>query len=105
MFTQNGDIRQCNEGRFKFQLKEYDDPDFTIFSLYVPRHLETSELTVNINPNWVSVRVKKQLVQLKLTEEILVDESKTERSQLTGELVIKMKKLRPHEFLRSLKEK
>lgn len=42
MYTQNGDIRQCNEGRFKFLLKEYDDPDFTIFSLQVPKHLDTS---------------------------------------------------------------
>lgn len=72
MFTQNGDIRQCNEGRFKFTLKEYEDADYTIFSLNVPKHLDTSELVVNINPHWVSVRVKKQLVQLKLTEEILI---------------------------------
>jgi protein TilB len=67
MFNEKGEIRQCNEGRFKFQLKEFEDPEYTIFSLNVPKHLETSELTVNINPNWVSVRVKKQLVQLKFT--------------------------------------
>lgn len=48
-----------------------------MFTLQVPRHLETGELVVNVNPMWVSVRVKKQLVQLKLTEEILVEESKT----------------------------
>lgn len=77
MFTQSGEIRQCNEGRFKFTLKEYDDADYTVFTLQVPRHLETGELVVNVNPMWVSVRVKKQLVQLKLTEEILVEESKT----------------------------
>jgi protein TilB len=77
MYTKEGEIRQCNEGRFKFSLLEYDDPDYTFFSIEVPRHLETSELEVNINPKWVSVLIKKQLTQLRLTEEIIVHESKS----------------------------
>ena len=42
MFNEKGEIRQCNEGRFKFQLKEFDEPDYTIFTLNVPKHLGTS---------------------------------------------------------------
>lgn len=104
MFRKDGDIRQCNEGRFTYRLREHDDPDYTLFELQVPKHLDTSELVVNINPHWVSVKVKNKLIQLKLSEEIIISESKTERSQVTGFLLIKMKKLHPHEFLRKNKE-
>ena len=62
-------------------------------------------MEVNLNPKWISVRIKKQLTQLKLSEEIIVHESKSERSQMTGELLIKMKKLKPHEFLRNKKSR
>ena len=104
MFRKDGDIRQCNEGKFSYQLKEYDDPDYSFFELEVPKHLDTSQLVVNINPKWVSVKVKNKLIQLKLTEEIVIHESKTERSQITGYLVIKMKKLNSLEFLRKNQE-
>ena len=52
----------------------------------------------------MSVKVKNKLIQLKLTEEIVIHESKTERSQITGYLVIKMKKLNSLEFLRKNQE-
>lgn len=52
----------------------------------------------------MSVRVKNKLIQLRLADEIIVSESKSERSQITGFLLIKMKKLNPHEFIRRNKE-
>lgn len=52
----------------------------------------------------MSVRIKKQLTQIKLGEEIIVHESKSARSQITGCLLITMKKLHSHEFLRKTKE-
>lgn len=70
----------------------------------MPKHLDTSELVVNINPHWLSVKVKNKLIQLKLNEEIIVNESKTERSQVTGFLLLTMKKVHPHEFIRKNKE-
>lgn len=33
MFRKDGDIRQCNEGRFTYRLREHDDPDYTLFEL------------------------------------------------------------------------
>lgn len=48
--------------------------------------------------------MKKKLTQLKLSEDIIIHESKVERSQITGALVVKMKKLNSHEFLRRNKE-
>ncbi len=72
MFRKDGEIRQCNEGKFVYRMKEFDDPDYTLFELEVPKHLDTSELVVNINPHWLSVKVKNKLIQLKLNEEIIV---------------------------------
>lgn len=68
MYRKDGEIRQCNEGKFTYKLKEYEDPDYSYFELEVPRHLETSELIVNLNPRWVSVKVKNKLIQLKFSE-------------------------------------
>ena len=104
MFKKDGDIRQCNEGKFTYRLREYEDADYSFFELEVPKHLETSELIVNLNPNWLSVKIKNKLIQLKLSEQILVSESKSERSQTTGFLLLKMKKVNSHEFIRYNKE-
>jgi hypothetical protein len=60
---------------------------------------------VNINPKWLSVRIKKQLTQVRLGEEIIVHESKSARSGITGSLLITMKKLHSHEFLRKTKQR
>jgi protein TilB len=65
MYLKTGEIRQCNEGKYKFSLKEYEDADYSFFEIEVPKHLETSELEVNLNPKWVSVRIKKQLTQIR----------------------------------------
>lgn len=41
---------------------------------------------------------------MKLGEEIVVHESKSERSAITGALLITMRKLHSHEFLRKTKQ-
>lgn len=61
MFRPDGDIRQCNEGKYKFLLREWDDADWSFFELEVPKFLDTSFVEVNLNPHWVSVRVKGKL--------------------------------------------
>lgn len=42
---------------------------------------------------------------MKLNEEIIVGESETQRSQITGALQIKMKKIRPNYLLKKANEK
>lgn len=46
--------------------------------------MDTSLIDVNLNPKWISVRVKGKLTQMKLMEEIIVEKSKIQRSQITG---------------------
>lgn len=31
MFRKDGDIRQCNEGKFTYRLKEFEDADYSFF--------------------------------------------------------------------------
>ena len=53
-------------------------------------------IKVDVKPTYVSVRVKKHLTQLRFEEEVLVEGCTIQRSQITGELVIKCKKLKPN---------
>ncbi|KAL4479995.1 hypothetical protein ABPG74_020511 [Tetrahymena malaccensis] len=100
MFRADGEIRQCNEGKYDFKLKEFDDPEWSQFELQVPKFMDTSFIDVNLDPKWVSVRVKGKLTQLRLDQEIIVEQSEIKRSQTTGALVIKMKKLKVNELVK-----
>jgi len=70
--------------------------------MHIPKTVETSLLTVNVYDFYVSVRVIKKLTQLRLFEEVIPDASKIQRSELTGELVITMRKKESDEQLRNL---
>ena len=85
-------------------LREWDDAEYSFFSMKVPKFLDTSLLEVNLNPSWVSVRIKGKLTQMKFMEEIIVDKSVIERSQITGDLLIKMLKLTPNYLLKKAEE-
>lgn len=92
MYNASGELRQCNEGRYVFKLLEWDDPEWSYFELDVPLYIETSHLKFELFPDFVSVRVKDKLTQVKLWEEIIVADSKVQRSQTTGVLMVTMKK-------------
>ena len=51
----------CNEGGYKFHLNEYDDAEYTTFTMMIPKFCDTSLINVDIKPTYVSVRVKKHL--------------------------------------------
>ena len=94
MYNKEGELRQCNEGRYPFTLKEYDDPEYTYFELTVPKFMSTELLDVNVFPNFVSVRVKGKLTQIRLWEEVIVSSSEIQRAMTTGKLHITMKKFK-----------
>jgi protein TilB len=48
---------------------------------------------VNVNPTYISVRIKGKLTQLRLDEEVYSDKSIIKRSEITGELVVIMPKV------------
>lgn len=94
MYNASGELRQCNEGRYVFKLLEWEDPEWSFFELDVPLYIDTNQLKFELFPDFVSVRVKDKLTQVKLWEEIIVEESKVQRSQTTGVLMVTMKKLK-----------
>jgi protein TilB len=68
MYNKQGEIRQCNEEKYPFHLREYDHPEYSYFEVEVPEHMETKDLEINISPTWVSIRIRGKLTQLRLSE-------------------------------------
>ncbi|KAM3128321.1 hypothetical protein pb186bvf_019564 [Paramecium bursaria] len=104
-FNKDGSVRQCDEGQYKPNLNQWDDPEFTILTMKIPKFLDTQLVDVNVNPKYVSVRIKGKLTQLRLDDEIIVSKSTIQRSEITGELVIKMPKVTPNLIIKQLNEK
>ncbi len=58
MYTNAGDIRQCNEGKYEFKFSESSDKTSIIFELWVPKFMDTSLVNVDLNPSYVRVEIK-----------------------------------------------
>lgn len=95
VFNARGEIRQCNEGKYDFDLDDRTDPTTIVFELKVPRFMGTDSLDVDVNPWYVRVVCKEKLTQLRLPAEVAVDTAKVQRSKATGALKITMKRLVP----------
>ncbi|KXJ24783.1 protein tilB homolog [Exaiptasia diaphana] len=83
-----------NQGRWDFHLE--DDVDNNMFILDFPcyRHIDTSLMDVDVQPNYVRVTVKDKVFQLALSEEVNPDSSSAKRSQTTGHLLVTMPKMK-----------
>lgn len=88
VYHDDGEIRQCNEGKYDFKVTEDDDNDRILVELFLPKYLTTDLLDVDVNPLYVRFDVKGKITQFKLPEEIEVEKSKVERSQATGALLV-----------------
>lgn len=67
--------------------------DFRLDFSRFRRFLDTSLIEVDVQPNYVRATVKGKVFQMALNDEIRVDESSSQRSQMTGRLLIVMPKL------------
>jgi protein TilB len=86
-----GEIRQCNEGGYKFSYEETDDS--VVFELHVPKYMDSSLIDVDINPTYIRCVVRNKLTQIRLDTEIVVSRSVIERSKSTGVIKVTC----PHE--------
>lgn len=100
-----GEIRQCNEGKYDFELDDHTTPGYVIFELAVPKYLETQSLDVDVQPDYVRCVVKDKVTQLKLPQEISPDGSKVQRSKTTGSLRVEMPIANPEQIRQRKKEK
>lgn len=90
IYNAKGEIRQCNEGKYDFNLDDTTTPGQIVFELAVPKYLETASLDVDVNPLYVRCVIKEKVTQLKLPAEVSPDKSKVSRSKTTGSLHIAM---------------
>ncbi|CAM6106166.1 unnamed protein product [Calypogeia fissa] len=88
-----GRIFQRNEGRWDFKLTESGCGQFVLLDVAVGRYLDTSLINVDINPTLVRILIKGKLLQIKLPCEVKVDESNTQRSRTTGNLLVTFPKV------------
>lgn len=95
VYNARGQIRQCNEGKWDFNMDDSTEHGKVIFELGVPKYLETSQLDVDVNPLYVRVVVRDKVTQLKLPSEVKPDASKVQRSKITGWLRIDMPMVDP----------
>eukprot|EP00448_Togula_jolla_P000859 CAMPEP_0170604442 /NCGR_PEP_ID=MMETSP0224-20130122/19424_1 /TAXON_ID=285029 /ORGANISM="Togula jolla, Strain CCCM 725" /LENGTH=416 /DNA_ID=CAMNT_0010929343 /DNA_START=51 /DNA_END=1298 /DNA_ORIENTATION=- len=95
VYNTRGEIRQCNEGKYDFNIDDVTIPGKILFELGVPKYLETSALDVDVNPLYVRCVVREKVTQLKLPAEIRPDTSTVQRSKTTGSLRIEMPLLKP----------
>lgn len=95
LYNANGEIRQCNQGGYKFDLYEENkkNTQFIVLDLFVPRYMDTSVIDVDLNPCYVRINIKEKITQLKFPCEILVEESKVQRAATTGALHLVMPKV------------
>lgn len=90
VYKDNGEIRVCNQGKFDFYLNEdIFVSGITLFELKLPKFLQTTEINVDLNPQYIRVVVKDKVTQLKFSYEIIVEKSVIQRSTTTGHLVVK----------------
>lgn len=88
VYNDKGEIRQCNQGQYKFKFDDNWRQETFQFELAVPKYLDTSLLNVELYPKFVRVDVKDKITQIIFPEEIICEKSKIQRSTTTGALVI-----------------
>lgn len=111
MYTKKGTPRQVNQGGYDWSFEETPDGTKIIFTLDVPKFMDTSSLNIDLQPTFIRCEIKNKVTQLMLPEEVLVESSVVQRSQTTGQLVVTMPRANISEIeaknmrLKALREK
>jgi protein TilB len=91
-----GEIKQCNEGKWKFRFDEEMKPGYFTLDVKIQKHLSSSLIDVDVHPTYISIVIKGKVLRLVLPAEVKSEESKAERSTTTGHLLISMPKCDPN---------
>ncbi|XP_022092208.1 protein tilB homolog [Acanthaster planci] len=90
--TDDGKLLNVNEAKIDFSLTDDEANNCLCLDVACYKYLDTSLIDVDVQPTHVKVVIKGKVFQLVLTEEIMPDSSKAQRSQTTGHLLITMPK-------------
>uniref|UniRef100_A0A8C5MS27 Dynein axonemal assembly factor 11 n=1 Tax=Leptobrachium leishanense TaxID=445787 RepID=A0A8C5MS27_9ANUR len=88
----DGRVLNVNEPKLDFSLVDDEENNHFTLDLAIHRHLDTSLVDVDVQPNYIKVLVKNKVFQIVLPAEVRPDSSTAERSQTTGHLVVHMPK-------------
>lgn len=91
-FSEDGKPYSFNDPKVDYEYNQDDDKNI-ILTVHVFKHMDTSLVDVDVQPNYVRVTLKGKALQLGLNEEVKADSSTAKRSQITGYLVITMPKV------------
>ncbi|KAI9588855.1 protein tilB [Glossina fuscipes] len=97
LFAPCGRPYNMNKPQLPFKLSDEDSQ--YILKLDVYKYLDTSYIKVDVEVNYIRVTVKGKIFQIALTEEVKPSEASTQRSQITGQLVVNAPKLHINEAL------
>lgn len=95
LIADDGRMLNMNEPKVSFKFDEDDGSIMVDVGIY--KYMDSSLCDVDIQPMYIKVWIKGQLLQLTLPEEVKPDSSTAKRSQTTGHLLITMPKLCPIE--------
>ncbi|TNV78519.1 hypothetical protein FGO68_gene2184 [Halteria grandinella] len=101
IYNPQGEIRQCNEGKYEWLFGESEDKTSVTLDVFLPKFMDTSLVTVDLNPLYVRMDIKGKITQLRFDEEIIVEKSKIQRSTTTGVLKLTMPRSNLSELVQS----
>ena len=84
VLNSRGEIRQCNEGGFSYTMDEECIPGSLVFELHAPKYMDSSLISIDLNPWYVRCVIRNKLTQIRFDSEINVSRSRVERSKTTG---------------------
>jgi protein TilB len=89
------DVRQRNEGKWEFEFGEDDAGKEITLNLLLPKYLDTTLIDLDVQPWYVRVTIKGKVLQMVLPDEVDCTNTKAERSQMTGALLLTLPRARP----------
>ncbi|CAG5080944.1 Similar to lrrc6: Protein tilB homolog (Danio rerio) [Cotesia congregata] len=94
LFNSEGRAYNINQAKVSFTLND-DDRDNIVLEISLYRHLDTSYVDIDVQPNYVRATIKGKILQLSLPCEVSTDSSVAKRNVATGNLVVTMPRLAP----------
>jgi len=90
LYDDDGDPINCNEAKIHFEMDE--DSLYQYLTVHTYKNLDTELIQVDLQPTHVKITINGKILQLVFFDEIIVEQSKSQRSQVTGYLTITMRK-------------
>jgi protein TilB len=84
VLNSKGEIRQCNEGGYEYGIDDTSFNDKMIFELHAPKYMDSSIISIDLDPWYIRCVIRNKVTQVRLDEEVNVSKSSVQRSKTTG---------------------